>query len=49
MTPPQPGGPLKIQLADEAWRLHSFYVPSKAELLAEWILSRLLKDREREG
>ena len=47
--PPQSGGPHKIQIAREAWDNESLYVPNKAETVAEWLLTRLLKDKDREG
>jgi hypothetical protein len=43
--PPQPGGPYKIETARSVWDDTSFYVPSKGEVIVEWILTRLLKDR----
>jgi len=43
--PPQPGGLQKIDIARQAWDDATFYVPSKAEVIAEWILTRLLKDK----
>ena len=47
--PPQPGGPHKIQIATEAWENQSLYIPSKEETVTEWILTRLLKDKDKEG
>ncbi|KAM6497881.1 Urb2/Npa2 family domain containing protein [Amanita muscaria] len=49
--PPSAGGPSKFEIARHAWDDVSLYVPSKAELIADWILTKLLKekghDRER--
>ncbi|KAI0670121.1 Urb2/Npa2 family-domain-containing protein [Trametes maxima] len=46
--PPQVGGPLKIDIAREAWENTRLYVPNKAEAIVEWILTRLLKDKARD-
>lgn len=46
--PPLAGGPYKIEIAQQAWEDASFYVPSKAEVIAEWILAKFLKDKGRE-
>lgn len=46
--PPHPGGQSKIELAREAWDNTSFYVPNKGEVIADWLLSKLLKDKGRE-
>ncbi|KDR84752.1 hypothetical protein GALMADRAFT_217814 [Galerina marginata CBS 339.88] len=46
--PPVVGGPSKIQIAQEAWDDPSFYVPSKAEVIADWVLTKLLKDKSKE-
>lgn len=43
--PPAAGGPAKIQIARQAWDDNAFYLPSKAEVIVEWILSTLLKDK----
>ncbi|KAF9451771.1 hypothetical protein P691DRAFT_698549 [Macrolepiota fuliginosa MF-IS2] len=45
--PPSPGGPRKIQIARQAWDSNTFYLPSKAEVIIEWILPALLKERAR--
>lgn len=47
--PPAPGGPPKIDIAMQAWNNKSFYVPSKAEIIADWILTKLLKEKGKEG
>ncbi|KAJ7706421.1 Urb2/Npa2 family-domain-containing protein [Mycena rosella] len=43
--PPQAGGPLKIQIAASAWDDRSLYMPNKGEVIAEWVLTKLLKDK----
>ncbi|KDQ13623.1 hypothetical protein BOTBODRAFT_33335 [Botryobasidium botryosum FD-172 SS1] len=43
--PPQPDGPSKIELARLAWELETLCVPSKAEVISEWILGKLLKEK----
>jgi hypothetical protein len=43
--PPVPEGPFKVQLASQAWQDASFYVPRKAEVIVDWILGKLLKDK----
>ncbi|KAF8895057.1 Urb2/Npa2 family-domain-containing protein [Gymnopilus junonius] len=43
--PPVIGGPSKIEIAQEAWGNPFFYVPSKSEVIADWILTKLLKDK----
>ncbi|KAI0374393.1 hypothetical protein BV20DRAFT_977085 [Pilatotrama ljubarskyi] len=46
--PPHVGGPLKIDIAREAWENTHLYVPNKAEAIVEWLLTRLLKDKSRD-
>lgn len=46
--PPAPGGPFKIEIARQAWDDFSFYVPSKAEVIVDWILSKFLKEKAKE-
>ena len=46
--PPLAGGPYKIEIAQQAWEDASFYVPSKAEVIADWILAKFLKDKGKE-
>ena len=46
--PPLVGGPSKIEIAQQAWEDASFYVPSKAEVIVDWILSKFLKDKGKE-
>lgn len=46
--PPLVGGRSKIEIAQEAWANPFFYVPSKAEVIADWILTKLLKDKAKE-
>ncbi|PCH33433.1 hypothetical protein WOLCODRAFT_147530 [Wolfiporia cocos MD-104 SS10] len=46
--PPNPDGPSKVELARAAWDDTAFYLPNKGELIAEWLLTRLLKDKAKE-
>lgn len=46
--PPTAGGLLKIELARKAWDNALFYVPRKEEVIADWILTRLIKDKGKE-
>ena len=46
--PPFEDGMLKIELATEAWRKTSLYVPAKAEVLGEWVLGNLLRNKDKE-
>ncbi|KAG5648160.1 hypothetical protein DXG03_006114 [Asterophora parasitica] len=46
--PPTTGGPSKIKIAREAWDDASFYVPNKAEVVVEWVLSKFLKEKDKE-
>ncbi|KAL5518587.1 hypothetical protein ACEPAH_270 [Sanghuangporus vaninii] len=41
--PSAPGGPLKIEIARKAWESNNIHFPSKAEVLAEWILTSFIK------
>ncbi|KAJ2920391.1 hypothetical protein MD484_g47, partial [Candolleomyces efflorescens] len=43
--PPVRDGPLKIDLAEQAWQDASFHLPNKAEVIADWILSKFFKER----
>jgi hypothetical protein len=43
--PPQPDGPPKIEIARETWDNTSFYVPNKGEVIVDWLLTKLLKDK----
>ncbi|SJL05929.1 uncharacterized protein ARMOST_09265 [Armillaria ostoyae] len=43
--PPSPEGPLKIEIARQAWDNKAFYVPRKEEVIADWVLTRLLKEK----
>ncbi|KAF8168340.1 Urb2/Npa2 family-domain-containing protein [Crassisporium funariophilum] len=47
--PPVIGGLLKIEIAQQAWDDTSFYVPSKAEVIADWILTKLVKDKGKDS
>ncbi|KAI5992196.1 Urb2/Npa2 family-domain-containing protein [Pisolithus albus] len=46
--PPSPEGPLKIDVANEAWLDTSFGAAKKAEVLVEWLLSALGRDGKRD-
>ncbi|KAG7450276.1 uncharacterized protein BT62DRAFT_962067 [Guyanagaster necrorhizus] len=43
--PPFPEGPPKIEIAKQAWDNKAFYVPRKEEVIADWVLIRLLKEK----
>lgn len=43
--PPAPNGPLKISIAEQAWHDKSFYLPNKAEVVTEFLLSKFLRER----
>ncbi|KAG1757888.1 hypothetical protein EDB19DRAFT_1822830 [Suillus lakei] len=43
--PPNPESPPKIQIACAAWDDATLHIPNKHELIAEFILTRLLKDK----
>lgn len=45
--PPVGDGPTKLEIAQEAWSNEAFYVPSKGEVIAEWILTKLLKEKDK--
>ncbi len=47
--PPVPGGKPKIDIATEAWNDQSFYLPGKAELLGDFILTRFAKDKDNDS
>jgi len=44
-NPPVPGGRTKIEIARRAWDDNTFFLPSKAQVIAEWLLSTFLKDK----
>lgn len=46
--PPVEGGLTKIELATKVVSRNSLYIPAKNEIVAEWTLSRLFKDRKLE-
>ncbi|CAL1696498.1 unnamed protein product [Somion occarium] len=46
--PPSLNGPSKIQLAQDGWNNASLYMPNKAETVLEWLLTRLLKDKNKD-
>ncbi|KAF5337392.1 hypothetical protein D9611_003253 [Ephemerocybe angulata] len=43
--PPVAQGPLKISIAEQAWHDQSFYLPNKAEVIADWLLSKFFRER----
>jgi hypothetical protein len=45
--PPNPESPPKIQIACAAWDDVTIHIPNKHELIAEFILTRLLKDKSK--
>jgi len=44
-NPPVPGGRTKIEIARHAWDDNTFFLPSKAQVIADWLLSTFLKDK----
>ncbi|KAF4605428.1 hypothetical protein EYR40_004212 [Pleurotus pulmonarius] len=47
--PPVPEGKPKIDIATQAWNDQSFYLPGKAELLGDFILTRFAKDKDNDS
>ena len=47
--PPLAGGSLKIQIAANVWNDSAFYVPRKGQLIAEWILNSMHRDKTGTG
>lgn len=45
---PLPDGLYKIEIARHAWDDASFYIPSKAELIVDWILIKFSKERSKD-
>jgi hypothetical protein len=45
--PPHPESPPKIRIAFAAWDDATTHIPNKHELIAEFILTRLLKDKSK--
>ena len=45
--PPVSKGPSKVEIASQVWEDASFYVPRKAEVIVDWILGKLLKDKSK--
>lgn len=45
--PPTPAGPVKISIAQHAWKSDSIYFPNKDEVLVEWILSLFSRQKGR--
>ncbi|EPQ60931.1 hypothetical protein GLOTRDRAFT_118975 [Gloeophyllum trabeum ATCC 11539] len=48
IDPPQGGEPYKIEIARTVWDTSDLYIPKKAQIISEWLLTKLLKDRGRE-
>ncbi|KAH9947654.1 Urb2/Npa2 family-domain-containing protein [Amylocystis lapponica] len=46
--PPHPNGPFKIEVARQTWENTTLYIPNKAEVITDWLLTRLLKDKAKE-
>ncbi|GAB1523895.1 hypothetical protein RhiTH_007046 [Rhizoctonia solani] len=47
--PPRPGGIRKLDLARQAWELETLFIPSKAEVIVEWVLQYLLSSGNVQG
>ncbi|KAF9456144.1 Urb2/Npa2 family-domain-containing protein [Collybia nuda] len=47
-NPPTPGGPTKIVIARRVWDDSSFHVPSKSEVIVDWILNKIFKEKHNE-
>ena len=43
--PPVAGRRTKIEIARHAWDDNAFFLPSKAQVIADWLLSTFLKDK----
>lgn len=48
LDPPQADGPPKIAIAGNAWHNGTVYIPNKEEAIVDWILTRLLKEKDKE-
>lgn len=46
--PPNSDAPSKIEIASNAWNLSTFYVPNKDQVIADWILTRFLKEKNKD-
>ncbi|TDL28743.1 hypothetical protein BD410DRAFT_824373 [Rickenella mellea] len=44
--PPLPGGPHKIDLAWDQWHSNDLHLPNKDEIIFEWLLAVLLKEKK---
>lgn len=44
--PPPSESQTKVELARAAWNTPALYIPSKAEVLVDWLLSQLLKNTD---
>lgn len=47
--PPHANGPSKIEIAREAWDSTDLDFPNKDEVVVDWLLTRLLKDKAKPG
>ncbi|PSR71300.1 hypothetical protein EW026_g399 [Hermanssonia centrifuga] len=47
--PPHPDGLSKVDIARQAWDDTSLYVPNKEEAITDWILTRFLKDKDKDA
>lgn len=47
--PPHANGPSKIEIAREAWESSGIEFPNKDEVVVDWLLTRLLKDKAKTG
>ncbi|KAF8761962.1 Urb2/Npa2 family [Rhizoctonia solani] len=47
--PPRPGGIRKLDLVRQAWELETLFIPSKAEVIVEWVLQYLLSSGNIQG
>jgi hypothetical protein len=39
IDPPQPGWPVKIEIARRVWSASEVYIPRKAEVIRDWIMN----------
>lgn len=46
--PPIQGGLYKVEIAEQAWEDASFYVPRKDQVISDWLLTTLLKDKAKD-
>lgn len=43
--PPQPNGPSKIEIAREKWNASTANLANKDEIIGEWLLTSLYRER----